>query len=114
MSLSLAFIGSASARDGEVRLDVDAEALSITRLEGSRWRKRRARCRYGARIACLLESTTYEAHQSADIAYDAGHGWSEYFTRSGRRASGFVLVAKGRVIERRAANHRSAGRAIER
>ena len=50
-------------------------------------------------IACLLESTTYEAHQSADIAYDAGHGWSEYFTRSGRRASGFVLVAKWRTTD---------------
>jgi len=35
---SLALIGSASARDGEVSPDGDAEALSITRLEGSRWR----------------------------------------------------------------------------
>src|SRR5688572_17135130 len=33
---SLAFIGSDSARDGEVSPVVDAEALSITRLEGSR------------------------------------------------------------------------------
>jgi hypothetical protein len=35
---SFAFIGSDSARDGGVHFDVDAEALSITRLEGSRWR----------------------------------------------------------------------------
>jgi hypothetical protein len=35
---SLALIGSASARDVGVSLDVDAEALSITRLEGSHWR----------------------------------------------------------------------------
>ena len=27
-------------------------------------------------------------------AYDAGHGWAQYFTRSGRLASGFVQVAK--------------------
>jgi hypothetical protein len=41
---SLAFIGNASAREGrneEVR--VAAEAFSIRRLEGSRWRLRRTR-----------------------------------------------------------------------
>jgi hypothetical protein len=35
---SLAFIGSASARKVGKCGEVDAEALSITRLEGSRWR----------------------------------------------------------------------------
>src|SRR5437879_11900575 len=35
---SLAFIGSDSARDDRVGSDADAESLSITRLEGSRWR----------------------------------------------------------------------------
>src|SRR5881296_328158 len=39
---SLAFIGSDSARDDRVGSDADAEALSITRLEGSRWRGGRA------------------------------------------------------------------------
>jgi hypothetical protein len=34
---SLAFIGSASARGDRVGIDAGAEALSITRLEGSRW-----------------------------------------------------------------------------
>jgi hypothetical protein len=35
---SLAFTGSASARNGQSCIDAYAEALSITRLEGSRWR----------------------------------------------------------------------------
>lgn len=35
---SLAFIGSASARDDRPGTAAGAEALSITRLEGSRWR----------------------------------------------------------------------------
>ena len=35
---SLALIGSASAQSAGRGLDVEAEALSITRLEGSRWR----------------------------------------------------------------------------
>ena len=30
-----------------------------------------------------------------DTACDPGHGWAQYSTRSGRRASGFVQVAKG-------------------
>ena len=38
LPLSLAFIGSASVREVDTQLDADAEALSITRLEGSRWR----------------------------------------------------------------------------
>ena len=92
---SLAFIGSASARVGQAWLDAGAEALSITRLEGSRWRKRRARWCYGARSMCLLESTTYETHRSANPASGPDHHQSQYFTRSGRRASGFVQVAKG-------------------
>ena len=52
------------------------------------------RCCYGASSRRLVESTTYETHGSAETAYDAGHGWAEYFTRSGRRASGFVQVAQ--------------------
>jgi hypothetical protein len=47
---SLAFIGSASARDDQVGGDAGAEALSITRLEGSRWRGGR----YGALSQDLL------------------------------------------------------------
>ena len=35
---SLAFIGSASAQEVDEHPEADAEALSITRLEGSRWR----------------------------------------------------------------------------
>ncbi len=61
--------------------------------------KRRARCRYGATIRRLVESTTYEAHRSGDTAYDPGHGWTQYFTRSGRRASGFVQVAQRLPLE---------------
>ena len=45
----LAFIGSDSARDSRAERGVDAEALSITRLEGSRWRGGR----YGARVRIL-------------------------------------------------------------
>jgi hypothetical protein len=39
---SLAFIGSASAQNERAGDSIDAEALSITRLEGSRWRGGRA------------------------------------------------------------------------
>ena len=35
---SLAFIGSVSAREADARPDADTETLSITRLEGRRWR----------------------------------------------------------------------------
>jgi hypothetical protein len=35
-----AFIGSASARGAHAGVIADAEGLSITRLEGSRWRKK--------------------------------------------------------------------------
>jgi hypothetical protein len=42
---SLAFIGSVAARGGGPGADADAAALSITRLEGSRWRERRLRQR---------------------------------------------------------------------
>jgi len=44
--MSLALIGNASAREGRSE-EVRAEAFSIRRLEGSRWRLRRTRLIYG-------------------------------------------------------------------
>ena len=38
---SLALIGNASAHEGRAKICIQAEAFSIRRLEGSRWRLRR-------------------------------------------------------------------------
>jgi hypothetical protein len=67
-------------------------------LKEAAGKKTGARCRYAASIRRLAKSTSYEAHRSRDTAYYAGYDWAEYFTRSGRRGSGFVLVAKCRGI----------------
>ena len=63
-----AFIGSASAQDDrDGRLDAEAEALSITRLEGSRWRGGRLwSCKLGSlmargpvgRVASVIDGVT--------------------------------------------------------
>ena len=90
---SLAFMGSASARADRVGMAGCAEALSITRLEGNRWRKKAGAVSLWSYIRIISEINRLRGTPSFNGAYDGGHGWVQHFTRSGRRASGFVQVA---------------------
>jgi len=69
---SLALIGSASTQSAECGPDVEAEALSITRLEGSRWRGGRLWSWNGDRRACDVAHVTVGAGAATGRALRVG------------------------------------------
>jgi len=89
---SLALIGSASTQSAECGPDVEAEALSITRLEGSRWRGGRLWSWNGDRRACDVAHVTVGAGAAMGLirfrghllegGYDVDHGGSKAETDS--------------------------------
>jgi len=69
---SLALIGHASVRHLEIEEEIDPEAFSITRLEGSRWRLRRTRAsRNSPSLAVALNWGIGSSSLKADVkAFD--------------------------------------------
>ena len=80
---SLALIGNASAHKIEARTARRAEAFSIRRLEGSRWRLRRTRQLWGFNAALVPKDLTDWDEESADHPARraaVGLGWAQNIT----------------------------------